>query len=215
MRLTSPPTATPAPADPPPPSTTSWPHPRGCCTRACSPPPHGPPYSATPPPSNDLPRSRLWVMPRAKPPVVARVAIGPSSTILLGYSPNRPLPRRPDRPMDRDGRVNPEPARRWSRPPRARCAVRPGGLAGAVDEVREAGLTRLVRSLPLGVDEHRLIGVTSSSQELLRIHLHRIWRIRSSSAPGPLRSAKTRALRTASRAGKGWHHGHLRRFPRR
>ena len=62
---------------------------------------------------------------------------------------------------------------------------------------------------------HRLTGVSSSSQELLRIHLHRIWRIRFSSAPGPLRSAQTRALRTASGAGKGWHHGHLRRFPRR
>ena len=62
---------------------------------------------------------------------------------------------------------------------------------------------------------HRLIGVSSSSQELLRNHLHRIWRIRFSSAPGPLRSAKTRALRTAFRAGKGWHHGHVRRCPRR
>ena len=33
----SPPTATPTPDEPPPPSTTSWRHPRGCCTRPCSP----------------------------------------------------------------------------------------------------------------------------------------------------------------------------------
>ena len=48
-----------------------------------------------------------------------------------------------------------------------------------------------------------MAGVSSSLQELLRIHLHRIWQIRSSYAPGPLRSDKTRALRTVSHGRDG------------
>jgi hypothetical protein len=96
---------------------------------------------------------------------------------------------------------------------RARRAVRLDGLAAAVDEVRDAGLTRLARSMTLGVDEDTLGRRQQFFAELLRVRWHRIWRISSSSAPGPLRSAKARALRTTSR-GKGRHHGYVRRFPR-
>jgi hypothetical protein len=55
--------------------------------------------------------------------------------------------------MDRDGRVNPEPSRRRPRPRGARRASGLDGPAGAVAEMREAGLTRPARSMTLGVDE--------------------------------------------------------------
>ena len=74
-------------------------------------------------------------------------------TILLRSSSHLPLPRRPGRLMDRDGRVNPEPARRRSRPPGARRTAGLDRLAGAVDDVREAGLMRPARSTTLDADE--------------------------------------------------------------
>ena len=189
-------------------------------------PPHGPTHTAAAPEPARRHRTSRPTRPRRprrttyrahdfgscrklNRPGRCRDAMVVATILLLGCSPNRPLPRRPDRPWN-ERRVNPEPARRCTAPS-CRCAVRPGGRRGRRRGAR-SGFDAAGPVYPVGVRRgHSVSGVSSFSKELFAF-IESNWR--SFPSTGPVRSPRPARCDGLS-GGEGMAPGHVRSSPRR